>query len=332
MPTQFFQMIWMYLLLSLHLLSPTEEGVSSSTSEKTHRLPGTRIRLRIPWWIYFGVSVLDVFPNFLTLLSLRYTSLTSTTLLGSLTVPSTMIFSYYILAKCFAWHHYLGVSLCLLGGSLTVLSDAAEQDDDRSVASHHMPPTAPYLGDLLAVLAALLYGLGDAVAEYSIKHIDRREYLGVLGLFGMIQTILFCIWLERDTVLLNLSLSDSLTQLQTVGVLVWYVASVYGYYEAESVFLLSSDATLLNLSMQASNFWAIAFSVTAYSSLPSLLFYMALLLVVSGVFVYELLRRNETICDKGETAERNETTLLDLEGLALVNDVDNRNVKVYGSL
>jgi hypothetical protein len=96
--TQFFQMFWIYLILSLHLILRKEQPpVSPEVSSYT--LPGTIIRLRIPWWIYFIISILDVFPNLMTLLSFRYTSLTSTTLLGSLTnkVESIMdTTTYYI--------------------------------------------------------------------------------------------------------------------------------------------------------------------------------------------------------------------------------------------
>jgi hypothetical protein len=53
--------------------------------------------------------------------------------------------------------------------------------------------------------------------------------------------------------------------------------------------MVSSDATLLNLSLQSSNLWAILFSVAAFRESPSLLFYIAVIFVVAGVFVYEIL-------------------------------------------
>jgi solute carrier family 35 protein F1/2 len=294
--TQFFQMFWFYLLLSLHLFVRKERPPSTDSSEPCYTLPGTRIRLRIPWWIYLIISMLDVFPNFMTLLSLRYTSLTSTTLLGSLTVPSTMFFSRHILAKVFTPYHYVGVCLCLAGGILTVWSDADHDDggglvhDTSTTEGGMVVATAAsyrYVGDLLAVTAALAYGLGDTIAEYSIKHIDREEYLGMLGVYGVVFTGLIFPWLEGDAVRHLFFDLPVAIKWQAIAVLVWYVASVLLYYMTQASFLVKSDATLLNLSLQTSNLWVILFTVVTYQDLPPVVFYLAVVLVVAGVFVYE---------------------------------------------
>jgi solute carrier family 35, member F1/2 len=314
--TQFFQMLGMYLLLSLHLVIRRQEPVAFDEDDSLYHLPGTKLRLRVPWWIYLCISLFDVLPNVLTLLSFRYTSLTSTTLLGSLTVPSTMIFSRYILAKSFGMQQYVGVCLCLLGGTVTVWSDRTDSSTTSSTLSNtHYPtsvtdaqatPLPSIVGDILAVTAAAIYGLGDTVAEYSVKHIDRQEYLGMLGMFGMIQTIFFSCWLERDAIL-GMSRLAPTTQLQIAAVFVWYSASVFAYYMVEARFLMVSDATLLNMSLQASNLWAILFSVMAYHTIPPWLFHVALLLVVSGVFVYQMSGRHG---DAKDTTKDPETLAL----------------------
>ena len=232
------------------------------------------------------MSLLDVFPNWLTLISFRYTSLTSTTLLGSLTVPSTMFFSRHILSKIFRPHHYIGVLLCIIGGSLTIYMDSFVNDDDDSTT-----PTLhshSYIGDLLAIIAGVIYGLGDSIAEYCVKHIDRHEYLGMLGLFGALLTGATFPWIEHKS-FNDLMGTSTEEKLQVVAVLLCYVLSVFLYYETEAMFLIASDATLLNLSMQSVNLWAVLFSITAYQdSVPPLLFFVALVLVVIGVFVYEM--------------------------------------------
>jgi solute carrier family 35 protein F1/2 len=131
-------------------------------------------------------------------------------------------------------------------------------------------------------MAAILYGLGDTVAEYYIKHVDRYEYLGLLGVFGWILTAFGCLAFEQQDirdVVTNLSLYVSL-------ILAIYVASVLLYYVAEASFLTRSDATLLNLSLQGSNLWAVSFSTIAYRESPPLIFYLAALLVLVGVLFY----------------------------------------------
>eukprot|EP00977_Amphora_coffeiformis_P004022 scaffold804_cov165-Amphora_coffeaeformis.AAC.1 len=215
------------------------------------------------------------------LVSFHYTSLTSTTLLGSLTVPSTMVFSMRILSRSFGKYHYVGVLLCVIGGGLTVWADFDKQSDSSS--DHHS-----YIGDMLAVVAAFIYGLGDVISEYCVKNVDRYELLGMLGLYGAIFTGLTFPWIDYEALSGIVHDRTKSEQMEIFGVLVWYIASVLSYYITEALFFVSSDATLLNLSVQSSNLWAILFSFVVYDVLPPLLFYPALILVVGGVCVYEL--------------------------------------------
>lgn len=270
-------------------------------------------RLLVPWYWYCGIAWLDVLSNYLTLLSFRYTSLTSTTLLGSLTVPSTMFVSRILLRKSFQRYHYIGVLLCLLGGTLTLWCDTSSSSAVSSSSSSSSATTTitlvstattmatlsatknssvplyishDVLGDALAMSAAILYGLTDTIAEYSIKHIDRVEYLGMLGLFGTMWTALAFPWIEHVQLGAFWGSGGS-DRWESVSTIVWYIASLLGYYVSSSFFLETSDATLLNLSLQAANLWSIVVSVGMYRNVPPFGFYVAIVLVVSGVVVYE---------------------------------------------
>ena len=247
------------------------------------------MRLQMPWWVYLCLSLLDVIPNFMTLISLRYTTLTSTTLLGSLTGPSTMLFSRFILGRRFGKLHYLGVLLCVLGGGLTVWGDYQQDndDDDEDATRTKITNLHAGVGDLLAVVAALMNGLEDVFAEYCVKNVDPYELLGMLGVFGSIITGLAFPFIEKQALAEIMFHRSAAEQWDIVQVFAWYIASVLLYYVGEAYFLVSSDATLLNLSLQSSNLWAIGFSWLAYHILPPLLFYPALVLVVCGVGVYE---------------------------------------------
>ena len=270
--TFLFQMVWVYLILSVHMFFKTNEP-------SNYYLPGTYFYLRVPWWVYLALSFLDVLPNFMTLLSFNFTSLTSTTLLSSLTIPSTMFFSKHILGRVFKLHHVFGVVLCMVGGSLAVWTDL-EQGNSSSTRTDHS-----YIGDLLAVMAALMYCLGDTVAEYSIKHVDRQEYLGMIGLFGFILTVIAVPILERGAVY---EMMECSSHLHVAGIMVWYIASVVLYYVAEAKFLVTSDATLLNLSMQTTSVYAMLFAMISYGEYPQETFFVAVAFVVTGVIFYEL--------------------------------------------
>ncbi len=281
----FFLMLYTYVILSLHLCYPN----TTPHDQPVYRIPMTSIRVRTPWWYYFFLSILDVTPNYLQLLSLKHTSLTSSNLLGSLTAPSIMLSCHLILRKVYRPIHFLGASLCLAGGILTMWTDLAASSSEPDESNSH---PHSYYGDILAITAAMLYGLGDALGELWCKHIDRKEYLGMLGFFGAFWCILLVLLTERGEVVAFFLDKDNF--YPALAIMCLYVPTLVMYYVSASFFLVSSDATLLNLSLQSSNLWAISFSVVAFQESPSPLFYAALILVVSGVFVYEILGNSHT--------------------------------------
>jgi solute carrier family 35 protein F1/2 len=272
--------------------SESSSATTTVTSSKPHRFLGGMIQLRTPWWYYLCLSILDLSPNYLTLQAMNLTTLTSATLLGSLTIPSTMLFCRLMLSKRYNFFHFVGVACVMVGGILTILTDqqrsnnknsSSSSDDDDGYNTHPYS----YVGDILAVLAALGYGIGDAAAEFWSKHIDRSEYLGMIGLFGSFFTALLFLSLELPHVT-TFFRRPSYELLPALGVFVWYTISLVAYYINESLFLKGSDATLLNLSLQSSQFYAILFSVLAFHEQPPATFYFAVTFVVLGVFVYEL--------------------------------------------
>lgn len=290
----FFLMFHTYAFMSIHLwFAPT---VSHEDTTSYH-IPMTRIRLRTPWWYYLCLCILDVTPNYLTLLSLKNTSLPSSTLLSSLTAPSIMVSCHILLRKHYRPAHFLGVALCLTAGTMTMWTDLATSSSGSEGPNLH---PHSYYGDFLALIAAILYGIGDAVGEFWCKHVDRKEYLGMLGFGGTFFCGLLVLLTERDSVVDLFRDKDSL--YPALGVMAIYVPILVLYYVSASVFLVSSDATLLNLSLQSSNMWAICFSIVAFQEAPSSLFYLALVLEISGVFVYELLGNSGTTTSQEGTS------------------------------
>ena len=295
-----------YIVLAMHLFwsdnknfeqsaKSIEMSEEANQNETTcYRLPLTSIKLRTPWYYYFFLSCLDIIPNYLTLLAMNKTSFTSATLLGSLTIPSTMIFCRLLLGKEYRLMHYVGVILCIIGGVVTIFTDKENITSSDGEANH----PHSYVGDMLAILASLGYGVGDACAEFWSKHVDREEYLGMIGLFGAIATFIISFLFERNA-LLDLFAADNEMLLKTLGVIIWYIVSLVGYYVFASLFLVKSDATLLNLSLQTSNFWAVFFSIVVFREDPDLHFYASIFMVISGVFVYELYGNDEPELLKG---------------------------------
>jgi len=298
-----------YTILALHLFwsSSSDNGHGEKPG---YRLPLTKLKLRSPWYHYLCLSCLDIVPNYLGLLAIHQTSFTSATLLQSLTIPSAMIFCRILLGKKYRPTHFIGVVLCMMGGSITVLMDkgAASSSGMETVHPHS------YRGDILAVIAALGYGLGDACAELWSKHVNRDEYLGMIGLFGALWSLIACVLYERNAVIEAFTAEDGMVFL-TVGVILWYIVSLAGYYIVSSAFLIKSDATLLNLSIQTQNFWSLLFSMVIFQEYPRLPFYFAISMVVTGVFVYELCGNGDKRIPKQTSNNDNE---IDSESTPLI--------------
>ena len=202
----------------------------------------------------------------------------------------------FLLGKRYNRCHGLGVCLAVAGGLLTFRVDMK-----------HLPNQHPdsLFGDGLAILAALLYGISDAAGEFWSKHVDRKEYLGMLGFFGAIITASLCPLIELDAIRsLFLESENRPSALTTMMI---YIPLLVAYYVASSLFLVTADATLLNISLQSSNLWAIVFSVVAFREAPPIFFYAAMLLVVTGIFAYEVLGNNaasKTFFDTKTEAQR----------------------------
>mmetsp|Transcript_33396 Transcript_33396/g.38002 ORF Transcript_33396/g.38002 Transcript_33396/m.38002 type:complete len:368 (-) Transcript_33396:50-1153(-) len=248
---------------------------------KQFNLPFSKIKISFPWWNYACLSFLDVLANYLTLLSFRYTSLTSASLLGSLTIPAVMLVSWILLSRVFKLPHFVGVILCLVGGLMTVWIDV----DSSNVNG----PKQSYTGDMIAIFAALLYGVVDSLTEFFMKYIDRTEYLFMIGLFGAFLTALKVAFFENELVHVLVMKTSLMAQLAILGLIIIYIISIVSFYVLVTLFLVYADATLLVLSLQATQFWVIVFSAVSEHNLPNPWFFVAVLMVIVGVFCYELL-------------------------------------------
>ena len=287
----------------------------------------TVFQLHIPLYYYVLISMMDIVSNILSIYSFHYTTLTSTTLLGSISIPSAMFFARLLLRKVFTPIQYIGIIFCIIGGCYTIYIDSNTTSDSISDVhsnstnattvpsdntSHENSPTQPgqqqYIGDIMAMTAAVLYGLGDCVAEYFIKYINRQEYLYMIGIFGMMFTMIIVPIFEYsavkdlftnaivatttedyNSIVGNNSSTSTLDPIISIGLFIWFIASVTLFYMIEALFLIHYDATLLNLSIQSVNLWAyLIMYLINPDGVPSSSFFIALLFVFTGVCLYEM--------------------------------------------
>lgn len=109
-----------------------------------------------PLLVYALLALLDVEGNYLLVCAFQFTSLTSVTLLDCFTIPVVMALSAAVLNRRYGRGHVAGATLCVAGIALLVATDPA------AGASGYK---APLVGDMLVLLGACLYAVGNVAQE-----------------------------------------------------------------------------------------------------------------------------------------------------------------------
>jgi Solute carrier family 35 len=172
--------------------APNSATASSPTPYLNYAIP-----LHHSPYRYFVMALLDVYANYFTVLSFRYTTLTSVTLLDALAIPSALLLSFCCLHKQYSVRHLLGVLLCLTG----VLTNVWQDYRDENSQNYAEPLLNPYphkmKGDVFAVLGGVLFGAANVLTESTVQsststapgrqRVVVNEYLGMMGLFAMVR-------------------------------------------------------------------------------------------------------------------------------------------------
>uniref|UniRef100_A0A7S3VBF8 EamA domain-containing protein n=1 Tax=Chaetoceros debilis TaxID=122233 RepID=A0A7S3VBF8_9STRA len=317
----------MHRSLHAEISEKVERGEADCDNESPQGLDISSLGLRLhsPWYFYALIAFLDVQANYFVVVSFRYTTLINSNILTSLSITSVMATSYILLGRLIRWHHFAGACCCVLGASMIVSSDfytsSAEVIDVGPALSpvpNNSTSSLRTLGDILAIVSAMLFGLNDALAELSIKCSTEHEYLAMMGIFGFVFSFVQSMVLERDQVsefvesvkefiLCHYKRGvdigsdeievDSMNNLSTCShdvnfaliflVWIWYIICLVYFYSAASRFLAMADATLLSLSLQSANFYTLLFSIVVQQMTPKAIYFAAAAIMIFGVWLYE---------------------------------------------
>jgi drug/metabolite transporter (DMT)-like permease len=244
-------------------------------------LPGTSVRLHVPWHKYMIMTVCEVEANYLTLISLKYTSVKSASLLDTLGLPTAMLASYFLLHRRYTMSHLLGAAICMFGATVTVFSDYKVTNTQKN----NMHPQAVF-GDIMAAVGGMLYGISDVLIEEQVKISGRTEFTAMLGLFGTvlcaIQVLLFELPILGEV--LNPTACSSQNSYLTI---MFVVAMFCAYYMGLSRFLIVSEAAFLNLSLLTSDMWSVGFSIVEEHDIPTTTYLISMFFIMIGVLIYE---------------------------------------------
>ncbi|CAE8606459.1 unnamed protein product, partial [Polarella glacialis] len=209
--------------------------------------------LTFPWWRYGLWALTDVQANYLVVMAYRYTSVASVMLLDCFTIPCVMVFSHLAIRACYTKGHVLSCLVCIFGLMLTVVSDSLFKSSESG--GLEPPLSKPWLGDLLVLAGAVLYAFSNVQQELILKAgTSRFEALGMLGLWGSAISCIQAGLLEGQEV------AQITWSLQSVLCLLGFQLCLFGMYVLTSVFLVSADAALFNLSLLTSDVYSVLFS------------------------------------------------------------------------
>lgn len=117
-------------------------------------------------------------------LSLKYTSVTSNTILSSSSSLFTFLASLVVLGEKFTCLKLVSVLLCMVGTIIVSLGDSKARTSSRA--------SKPILGDILSLLAAALYAIYVTLIRKKLPDeesgegkVSMAQFLGFVGLFNL---------------------------------------------------------------------------------------------------------------------------------------------------
>ncbi|XP_024527847.1 solute carrier family 35 member F2 [Selaginella moellendorffii] len=231
-----------------------------------------RPKIKVPWYAFLLLAVVDVEANFLVVKAYQYTSITSVMLLDCWSIPCVLLLTWFFLKTRYRIGHFVGVGICVTGLVLVVLSDVHAKD--RSGGSNVV------LGDFLVIGASMLYAISNVSEEFIVKRINPVELLAFLGLFGSIISGVQVLALELHEI------RHTQWTANAIGPFVGFALAQFSFYLLVPILLQGSGSAMFNLSLLTSDMWAVAIRALAYHEVVDWLYFVAFGTVAIGLSLY----------------------------------------------
>ncbi|KAI8142714.1 solute carrier family 35 member SLC35F1/F2/F6 [Fennellomyces sp. T-0311] len=225
-------------------------------------------------WSFFGFSFADVQANILAVLAFKTTSVLSTLVVSSWTLPCIMLLSTFFLGYRYHVGHFGGVILCLSGLFMLIYADT--MSDSASTSNHS------WIGDLICLTSATLYAISNVTEEYLVHRCTTEEFLSRAGFWGSIlsgaQALLFEYhdWISIEW------------RWQVVGLIMIYVTSLSCMYSLGPTLYRISNATFISMSLMTSNFYSLLAGLLFLDAKMPPFYPIAYILVICGVTSYNM--------------------------------------------
>ncbi|XP_066361658.1 uncharacterized protein [Miscanthus floridulus] len=234
-----------------------------------------RQKLQIAWYWYLALAFFDVQGNYLVVKAYQYSYITSVTLLDCWTVVWVIVLTWYALGTRYSLWQFVGAGTCVAGLALVLLSDAESPEEQD-------PGKMPLLGDVLVIAGTVGFAFSNVGEEYCVKKKDRVEVVAMLGLFGLLISIVQILIFERKGL-------EAVTWSPTmISLFAGFAVATFIFYTITPFVLKMSGSTLFNLSLLTSDMWAVAIRVLFYQQQINWLYYLAFTVVAIGLIIYSL--------------------------------------------
>lgn len=152
--------------------------------------PTEKLGLRETARLSLEFCMLWFLANYLASACLQYTSVASVTILGSTSSVWTLILGSWLSVERFSWRKLVGV-LASLAGILLISSvdlGSADNDDNRGNFPHKTQRQIA-IGDAMALVSAVVYGIYVTVMKLRVGDEDRVSmplFFGLVGCFNIV--------------------------------------------------------------------------------------------------------------------------------------------------
>ncbi|KAI3738151.1 hypothetical protein L2E82_28170 [Cichorium intybus] len=236
-----------------------------------------RHKLIIPWYWYALLAFFDVQGNYLINSAYYFTSVTSVALLDCWSIGWVILFTWIFLGTKYSLFQFLGAALCGTGLSLVLLSDSNVGGEGGS---------NPLLGDMLVIVGTFFFALSNVGEEFCVKKNCGFEVLAMLGLFGMLFSVIEIAITERK------NLEAVIWSTELILTFVGYTVGFFIFYSITALILKTSGSTLYNLSLLTADIWAVLIRVFFYHQKVDWLYYISFSIVGVGLFIYTKSEKN----------------------------------------
>ena len=224
-------------------LEPPPPTCTGTSANAQRGVPASRSLRR-----YAALAVIDTQANYLIVKAFGYTSLTSVTLLDCAAIPFSMVLSKFGLGDSYTRRHMLGGAVSVVGIAILVLADA----DGRKGGSED-EGSNPFLGDVLVLLAALLYASSNVLQESALLDgASGMEVLAHVGAIGAVVSGAQCLTFEYG----DLAKLRAATGLGGVAEMATFAISLFAMYSLTPEVICRCGAAAFNVGMLSSDVWA----------------------------------------------------------------------------